>query len=253
MSLGRRKVRLEDESAWVFNRMVDAYESRPPYPQALLNALSSLVSQSEARVADVGAGIGHLALPLAARGLKVTALEPAIAMLERLKLRAQQHELELATVHASAESMPLPDAGFELVVISDAVHFLDSDRASYEVRRILAPGGALAVILCEFTPTPFMRAVTRVMQEAAPRRPREVSSSVTQLLAVPKVRATKTVFKDETPVGPDTLEGILRSISFIGPAMNPQRYAAFRQRIHAIEHEPVWARSFTLYAGFRAD
>ena len=59
------------------------------------------------------------------------------------------------------------------------------------------------------------------------------------------------MFRDETPVGPEALEAILRSISFIGPAMNPERFAAFRARIHALPDKPVWARSFTLHAGFR--
>ncbi|HVU51011.1 MAG TPA: methyltransferase type 11, partial [Polyangia bacterium] len=74
MSLGRRKVRLEDASRWVFNRMAEVYDARPPYPTALVDALSAL-APAGAPVADLGAGTGHLALPLAARGLDVTAIE----------------------------------------------------------------------------------------------------------------------------------------------------------------------------------
>ena len=41
----------------------------------------------------------------------------------------------------------------------------------------------------------------------------------------------------------------LRSISFIGPAMNPERFAAFHEKIRALPERPVWARRFTLHAG----
>jgi hypothetical protein len=59
------------------------------------------------------------------------------------------------------------------------------------------------------------------------------------------------VFVDATPVDPDTLERILCSISFIGPAMNAERYAAFRKRVHAIEHDAIWSRTCKLHAGRR--
>jgi ubiquinone/menaquinone biosynthesis C-methylase UbiE len=252
MSIGRRKVRLEDTASWIFNRMVEAYEARPPYPSALVDAIAQLANSPKPRVGDVGAGLGHVALPLAERGFEVTAVEPAEGMLARLHELAKERALPLKAVHGMAERLPFADACFDLVVVSDAVHFLDSERAAPEIARVLSPSGALALVTCEFTPTPFMKAVVEVMEEAAPRRPREVSNALIELLAVSKVRSEKPrTFKDETPVDRATLEGILRSISFIGPAMNRERYAAFRERIHAIEFPPVWARTFTLLGGRR--
>ena len=251
MSIGRRKARLDDESAWIFNRMVDAYQARPPYPTALVDAVATLATPP-ARVGDIGAGLGHLALPLAERGFEVIAVEPAAQMLAQLSELAAQRGLSIAAVHGMAEAIPLDDACLELVIVADAVHFLDSERAAPEIGRVLAPSGALAVVTCELTPTPFMQGVVRVMQEVIPRRLREVSSAITELLAVSKVRGiTEQRFLDETAVSRETLEEILRSISIIGPAMNAARYAAFRKRIHAIDHEPRWARTFTLRAGTR--
>jgi len=250
MGLGRRKIRLEDTSAWVFNRMADVYDARPAYPVALLDALAALAGSALARVVDVGAGIGHLALPLAARGFDVTAVEPALSMLERLRARANERGLALQALHATAEALPLADRMYELVIIADALHFLDAERTALEVGRVLAPNGALALITCELADTPFMRGVVQSMEEAAPRRPRDLAASMAQVSAVASVAFDlDRSFHDETPVDPETLERILRSISFIGPAMNVERFEAFRARIHALPGERVWARRFRLRAG----
>src|SRR5690606_12251486 len=99
--------------------------ARPAYPAALVEALAEL-AQPGGRVLDVGAGIGHLALPMAGRGLDVTAVEPAIAMLERLEAQAAEEGRNVRALHATAESMPVADASFDLAVVADALHFLDA-------------------------------------------------------------------------------------------------------------------------------
>lgn len=232
--------------------MVDAYAARPPYPEALLDAIAALAASRGPRIADIGAGLGHLALPLCTRGFAVTAVEPAIEMLHRLRQLAREAGASLDTVHGMAEALPLGSQCFDMVLIADAVHFIDPARAAYEIARILTPEGALAVITCEFADTPFMQAVRQVMEEAAPRRPRQTAAAIEQLLAVAGTkRGEPRVLCDDTPVEPVALESILRSISFIGPAMNPQRYAAFRDRISSIEGPRRWARKFTLYSSWR--
>jgi hypothetical protein len=98
-----------------------------------------------------------------------------------------------------------------------------------------------------------MRAVGDVMAASAPRRARNVSLSFTQISAITGIPLeAERVFQDDTPVDHVTLERILRSISFIGPAMNPARFAAFRERIHALSESPVWSRRFTLRWGRRS-
>lgn len=252
MVAGRGRVGLEDASAWVFNRMAAAYAARPAYPAALLDALAEL-APAGGLVADVGAGLGHVALPLAQRGLQVTAFEPALAMLEGLQAAAALRGLSVDGVHAMAEGLPARDASFELVVVADALHFLNLELAAPEIARVLAARGALAVVSCEFGSTPFMQAVAQVMAEAAPRRVRQVAQTTRQLASIAGVTLRPTVkFCDETAVDASTLDAILRSISFIGPAMNEVRTSAFRSRIAALPYEAVWARTFILHWGRRA-
>jgi ubiquinone/menaquinone biosynthesis C-methylase UbiE len=252
MSLGRRKVGIHDPSRWVFNRMADVYDARPPYPAALIEALAELAGRPGAAIGDLGAGTGHLALPLAARGFAVTAVEPAQAMLDRLSGTARARGLSVRALHATAEALPLPKASLDLVVVCEALHFLDAELAAGEIGRVLARGGALAVVTSEFSPTPFMDGVWRAIAEAVPRRPREVAAALDHLASVARVRLDgERRFQDETPIDHETLERIVRSFSFVGPAMNPTRFAVFRERLLAIPGPAVWARTFTLRHGRR--
>jgi SAM-dependent methyltransferase len=253
LSLGRRKVGIDDHAAWVFNRMADVYGARPPYPPALVDAIAGLAGQVGTRIGDLGAGIGHLALPLAERGFDVVAIEPAHAMLDRLRAAAMARGLTLRALHAAAEALPIESACLELVIVADALHFLDAQLSAGEIARVLAPRGTLALVTCEFGKTAFMRGVVRLMEDAAPRRPRDLAQSIVHVSALTDVAFTcERRFHDETPVDQVTLERILRSISFIGPAMNPARFAAFCQRVRSLPGPAVWARTFVLRSGRRA-
>ena len=253
VSLGRRKVGLDQPSRWVFNRMAEFYAARPPYPVALVDALAELAGPVGRRVGDLGAGIGHLALPLAERGLDVVAVEAAQAMLDQLRAAAAERGIALRALHAAAEQLPLDPACLDLVVVADALHFLDTELTARQIARVLAPRGALALVTCQFGDTPFMRGVVRLIEEAVPRRPRALTQSIVHLSALSEVPLTdERRFHDETPIDHATLERILRSISFIGPAMHPARFAAFRRRVHALPDAPVWARTFVLRSGRRA-
>jgi SAM-dependent methyltransferase len=233
--------------------MADVYDARPAYPLALIDALVELAPAHGCRVGDLGAGIGHVALPLAQRGFEVTAIEPAQAMLDRLQVEARQRRLVVRAIHATAEVLPLDDASLDFAVVADALHFLDAELIAKELARVLIPQGALAIVTCELGKTPFMQSLLEIIEEAVPRRPRNINQNIIQISAITGVRfAREHKFHDETAVDGHILERILRSISFIGPAMNPARFTAFRARVHALPGRPAWARTFTLRAGRRA-
>lgn len=252
MGLGRRGTAVADHAAWVFNRMADVYDARPAYPDPLIDALAQLAGSAGAFVGDLGAGIGHIALPLAQRGFDVTAVEPARLMLDQLQTRAGSLGVSVEAIHAAAEAIPVEAESFDLVVIADALHFLDAELTGIEVARVLDERGTLAVVSSELGDTPFMRALVGLMEEAAPRRPRDTSQAILHLCALAGVTLGEpTSFIDHIPVGVAQLERILRSISFIGPAMNQQRFTAFFQRVNELAEPPVWTRVLTLRSGRR--
>jgi 2-polyprenyl-3-methyl-5-hydroxy-6-metoxy-1,4-benzoquinol methylase len=255
MSLGRRKVTLAERERWVGNRVAEAYAARPPYPSALVDALvalAALAGDEHCTIVDIGAGVGHLALPLAARGLRVIAVDAAEVMLEVLGERAAQAGVGVERRHATAEALPLTAASADLAIVADALHFLDAHRAGDELARVLKPRAALAVVQVELADTPFMRAVQAATRAAAPRRPRASDGARAQLAARAGVKLERAgSFPCSTPLTAAELERVLASISFIGPAMNSERSAAFRARVLAIPEPRVWARVLHLHAGRR--
>jgi ubiquinone/menaquinone biosynthesis C-methylase UbiE len=251
MTKGRRDVAVTDASRWIFNRIAEDYAARPEYPPALVDAVARRAREAGDVVLDVGAGIGHLALPLAERGLDVIALEPAEAMLARLRETARERGFSVRTLHAAAESVPLPDASVGALTIADALHFLNAERAPRGLARVLAPGGAELVVTVEPGPTPYMTSLSRLVEEATERRPR-VAPALSQVFDLLDVDAVETTaFDDRTAVDPTRLLAILRSYSFVGPAMSAARFDAFRARVEALEGPPVWSRTLTLHAGVR--
>jgi SAM-dependent methyltransferase len=53
---------------------------------------------------------------------------------------------EVAAVDGTAEAIPFDDGSFDLVTVAQAFHWFRFDEALAEVRRVLVPGGGLAIL-----------------------------------------------------------------------------------------------------------
>lgn len=122
-----------------FGRTATSYErGRATYPS---DAVRWLVGDS-GRIVDLGAGTGKLTGALVALAPDVLALEPQHQMVQALR-RAVPAALAACS---TAEAPPLKSQWAEAVVVAQAFHWFDQERAVPEIRRILAPGGALGLI-----------------------------------------------------------------------------------------------------------
>ncbi|MFP3393901.1 class I SAM-dependent methyltransferase, partial [Brevibacillus sp. SIMBA_076] len=83
----------------------------------------------EGPVLDLGAGTGKLTADLTERGLDVAAVDPSPEMLRVLRQRLPEVDAHEGT----AERIPFADAAFGLVLVAQAWHWVDADRAIPEV------------------------------------------------------------------------------------------------------------------------
>jgi ubiquinone/menaquinone biosynthesis C-methylase UbiE len=99
-----------------------------------------------ARSLEIGAGTGYFTLNLLRAGLigAATCTDISPGMLSSLQGNARRLGLEVQTKPAGAESLPFPDASFDLVLGHAVLHHIpDLSRAFAEFERVLAPGGTL--------------------------------------------------------------------------------------------------------------
>jgi len=112
---------------------------RPKYPPELFRFVASL--PAERRVAwDCATGSGQAAVPLADHFDRVIATDASGAQLAHATPHAR-----VAYSVALADASGFPSGTIDLVTVAQALHWLPLDRFVAEVRRVLAPGGALAV------------------------------------------------------------------------------------------------------------
>lgn len=250
--LARRNVSIHDRERWVFNRLAEPYRQRPGFPPALVARLAALAGGAGRRAADLGAGTGLLAVPLAQAGLAVHAVEPAGAMLELLAREAAG--LPVHPVHGTAEETGLDAGAFDLVLLADALQWVDPERGAREAARLLAPAGVLAVIDPRFAPTPFMTSLmARIEQANVKARPRPLPVELFFSLAL-GAHPTSERFDDALALDPPRLEAVLRSLSFVGPALGPAALDGLlseAQVLARLHGGALWAREITLWWGSR--
>lgn len=99
-----------------------------------------------ARVVDLGAGTGKLAIPFAAHGYDVVAVDVAPAMLARLRAKPGGDRVRIEV--ADARRLPFDDGSVDLLATSMALQVIPGAlQALEEIRRVLRSSGRL--LYCE--------------------------------------------------------------------------------------------------------
>ena len=124
--------------------MAGVYErGRPEYAPAVDGAIAAELSIPPAGpVLDLAAGTGKLTRALLGLGLDVVAVEPQPQLRELLAASVGHERVR----EGLAEAIPLPDESVAAVTVADAFHWFDHAPALAEIRRVLRPGGGLAVL-----------------------------------------------------------------------------------------------------------
>jgi SAM-dependent methyltransferase/catechol 2,3-dioxygenase-like lactoylglutathione lyase family enzyme len=237
-------VEVDEQPTRRFTNRADNYARyRPTYPAAALDWLWGAAGLSPGSVvADVGSGTGILTALLLARGATVYAVEPNEAMRAAAEA-ALGDRPGFVSVDATAEATGLPDAGMDLITAGQAFHWFEAEAARAEFRRILRPGGAVALVWNSRDKQRggFVADYEALLTEFAPsyRRVRHGSrmDKIGRLFAD---GYEMRVFDQERPLDYDSLLGGLLSGSY-SPLPGDPRY------------EPMVARLQALFAAHQRD
>jgi len=132
------------KTQWDYTALAHAYLKRPDYADAAIDAMLAITgARKSAKICDVGAGVAHLTLMLAARGMDVTAVEPNDAM----RANGIKRTKELTNVHwheGTGEKTGQPSQSFDIVTFGSSFNVCDCPAALKETARILKPRGWFA-------------------------------------------------------------------------------------------------------------
>lgn len=145
----RRNRRHWDETAGDYQARHASFIGRPEprwgiwqLPEEELDILGEVAGKD---VLELGCGAAQWSILLAGRGARPVGLDNSERQLEHARRLMAQAGVEFPLVHASAESVPLPDAGFDVVFCDHgAIGWADPYRTVPEASRLLRPGGLLA-------------------------------------------------------------------------------------------------------------
>jgi ubiquinone/menaquinone biosynthesis C-methylase UbiE len=134
--------------AGLFAGNVAFYERyRLGYPDRLLRRVVAEAGLKPGdSVLDLGTGTGMLAIPFAAMGMAVTALDPEPAMLAAAKAAAQAAGVRI-DFHEGGSADLAPGTGpFQLVTMGRSFHWMNRAATLEILDKIVSPGGAIALL-----------------------------------------------------------------------------------------------------------
>ena len=150
-----------------FSSRVENYARyRPSYPPAVLEVLRTGAGLTAGSVvADIGAGTGIFSEMLLKEGNAVFGVEPNDAMRQAAE-RLLAGFPRFTSVRGTAEATTLADSSVDAVTAAQAFHWFDRARTREEFRRVLKPGGTVALIWNDrqLEPTPFLREYEELLQ-----------------------------------------------------------------------------------------
>jgi ubiquinone/menaquinone biosynthesis C-methylase UbiE len=160
-----------EQSGWesIAGRFADRWS--PITSRAIDALLDAAHVGQDSRVLDVGTGAGDAAGRAVERGAEATGVDVAAAMVE---IAAHRHP-EASFVQASATGLPFEGGAFDAVVGNNVIqHVGEPKRAALEFRRVLTPGGRIALTNWDAAErSPFFAAVHDAVAAAGVPPPTE--------------------------------------------------------------------------------
>lgn len=135
------------DSTLRFTDRVDNYvKYRPNYPIEVTAFFESRCGISkDSAIADIGSGTGISAKLFLDHGCLVYGIEPNDAMRAAAESYLQPYE-RFVSINATAETTTLGDVSVDLIIAAQAFHWFEPEATRNEFKRILKPGGYVALM-----------------------------------------------------------------------------------------------------------
>jgi MOSC domain-containing protein YiiM/SAM-dependent methyltransferase len=257
---GRRRrttlgaVAIHESAAKGFAAGVDAYErGRPSYsPEAIAHIVRELRIGLGSRVLDLAAGTGKLTRELVPTGAEMIAVEPIAEM--RTKLEAAVPTVK--AIAGTAEDIPLANHSVDAVVVGQAFHWFDGIRATSELRRVLRPDGALALIWqSREASVPWVARLNEIIDRADDGHPRFRTDQWRETFDLTAIfdPLEKAVFAYDQRITPDLLVDRVASISYVAAMRGERRHAVLDEVRELIATDPATAGRTEIVLPHRVD
>jgi SAM-dependent methyltransferase len=139
------------------------------YPASLL--LDAADIGTGVRILDVGTGTGTIAALACTRDARVTAVDAEPSMLEIARRRAPEAEIR----HAVLPHLPFPDDLFDAAVANFVINHVGNPEAAIrDMRRVVRPGGRLAVTIWPYPAPPAQQLWNAIFDAAGVQRPTDL-------------------------------------------------------------------------------
>lgn len=219
-----------------FDGRADDYDrARPRYPNAAIDEVRRIAGLSNDVVVDLGAGTGLSTIRFVEAGDRAILVEPNPAM---AALASERFGDRARVVVARAEETTLDDDVAALVVAAQAFHWFEPEAVAKETRRILAPGGHVALFWNErrLVGTPFLEAYDAFLLEwgtdyEAVRKTYQSQDAMRAMFGGPPPEPV--LFENEQALDREGLHQRIASCSYIPGADHP-RFEAMKAAIDAL-------------------
>lgn len=207
-----------------FGLAADVYErGRPDYPKAAVKRLVQRLDLRPGRtVLDLAAGTGKLTRLLVPSGANVLASEPIPEMRAELERRVPS----AVALGGTAERIPLVDQYVDAVTVAQAFHWFQADEALREIRRVLRPGGGLALIWnTRDDRNKLNRAISEILEPISRDTPRRRQRDARTILDESGLftKCETALFKHRQKLDEEGFVERVLSISFVAAATRPVR------------------------------
>ena len=173
-----------------------------------------------------------------------------------MRAELERHVPGVLALAGTAERIPLTEGYVDAVTVASAFHWFDVEAALREIRRVLAPGGGLAMIWnARDERNPLQRALSEIIGPLRGDTPQRTLRDWRALLAESELfeRAERLLFEHEQLADEEGLVARVLSVSFVG-ALPPGARADVEERVRALARaaeQPIRLTYMTeLYVGF---